>query len=174
MRELFETQTALLPTAVSLAAGNCTELEVQQLRRAVEQCESAATLEGFFPAVADFGTAVLKASHNRVLDLYGELSTALIGETLYDFASSAGFTFESLEAFFRRATRLFSTIVDLIEAREPDRAEELCRNELTRASAALWPEPAPLELYRSSDPKRERPTWSSAKSRKRARNLRAG
>jgi DNA-binding FadR family transcriptional regulator len=174
MRELLETQTTLLPTAVSLAAGNCTALEIRQLRLAVEHCESAATLETFVPAVADFGTTVLKASHNRVLALYGELSTALIGETLYDCASSAGFTFEKLEVFFRGATRLFKRLVDLIEVGEPDRAEALCRNELTRASAALWPEPAPFELYRSSDRSRRRTTWSSTKPPKRARKLRAG
>src|SRR6516164_4401725 len=59
MRELFETQASLLPTAVSLAAGNRTDLEIQQLRLVVERCGSAATLETFLVAVADFGTAVL-------------------------------------------------------------------------------------------------------------------
>jgi DNA-binding FadR family transcriptional regulator len=166
MRELFETQAALLPTAVALAAGTCSDVEVQRLRLAVERCMRAATLEAFVPAVADFGTAILKASHNRVLALYGELSTALIGETLYDFASSAGFTFEDLEVYLRGATRLFSTLVDLIEAGESDRAETLSRNELTRASAALWPESAPLELYRPSDPKRRRRTRSPVKAQK--------
>ena len=174
MRELFETQAALLPTAVSLAAGNRTDLEIQQLRLVVEWCGSAATLETFLLAVADFGTAVLKASHNRVLALYGELSTAVRSEALYDFASSAGFTFESLEIFLRRTTKLFSSLVDLIEAGESDRAEKLWKNELARASSALWPEPAPLELYRSSDPKRSKTVRSSAKPQKRARNLRAG
>jgi DNA-binding FadR family transcriptional regulator len=173
MRELFETQTALLPTAVSLAATSCTDLEIQQLRLAVERCVSAKTLETFVPAVADFGTAVLKASHNRVLALYGELSTALIGEALYDFASSAGFTFENLKVHIRGTTKLFSTLVDLIQAGESDRAEELWRNELTRASSALWPEPAPLEVYQS-DSKRGRTTRTSAKAQKRVRNLRAG
>ena len=174
MRELFETQAALLPTAVSLAAGNRTDLEIQQLRLVVEWCGSAATLETFLLAVADFGTAVLKASHNRVLALYGELSTAVRSEALYDFASSAGFTFESLEISLRRTTKLFSSLVDLIEAGESDRAEKLWKNELARASSALWPEPAPLELYRSSDPKRSKTARSSAKPQKRARTFRAG
>jgi GntR family transcriptional regulator, transcriptional repressor for pyruvate dehydrogenase complex len=174
MRELFDTQAALLPTAVSLAAGNRTDPEIQQLRSIVERCGSAATLETFLLAVADFGTAVLKATHNRVLALYGELSTAVRSEALYDFASSAGFTFENLEIFLRRTSKFFSSLVDLIEAGEADRAERLWKNELTRASAALWPEQAPLELYRSSDPKRRKSCRASTKSQKRARNLRTG
>ena len=173
MRELFETQATLLPTAVSLAAGNRTDLEIQQLRLVVERCGSAATLETFLLNVADFGTAVLKASHNRVLALYGELSTAVRSEALYDFASSAGFTFESLEIFLRGTTKLFSSLVDLIEAGEADRAEKLWKNELTRASSALWPEPAPLELYLLSESKLRKTDRSSAKPQKRAQNLRA-
>jgi len=174
MRELFETQAALLPTAVSLAAGNRTDLEIQQLRLVVERCGSAATLETFLVAVADFGTAVLKASHNRVLALYGELSTVVRSEALYDFASNAGFTFESLETHLRGTTKLFSSLVDLIEAGEADRAEKLWKNELTRASSALWPEPAPLELYLLSESKLRKTDRSSAKPQKRAQNLRAG
>jgi DNA-binding FadR family transcriptional regulator len=174
MRELFEAQAALQPTAVALAASTCSDLDVQQLRIAVERCVGASTLETFLIAVADFGTALLKASHNRVLALYGELSTALYGEALYDFASSAGLTLENTEVFVRGATTLFSKLVDLIEAGESDRAEELWRKELTRAGSALWPEPAPLELYRSSGPKRARTTRSSPKAPKRVQKLRAG
>ena len=173
MRELFDTQVALLPTAASSAAGNRTDPELQHLRLVVERCGSAEDLETFLLAVADFGTAVLKASHNRVLALYGELSTAVRSEALYDFATNAGFTFESVEIFLRRTTKLFSNLVDLIEAGDADRVEKLWKNELTRASSALWPEPAPLELYRSSDPKRRKTVRSSAKLQKRSRNLRA-
>jgi DNA-binding FadR family transcriptional regulator len=174
MRELFEAQAALQPTAVALAAGTCSDLEVQQLRIAVERCVSAATLESFLIAVADFGSALLKASHNRVLALYGELSTALYGEILYHFASSAGLTLENTEVFIRGTTRLFSKLVDLIEAGDSARAEELWRRELTRAGSALWPEPAPLELYRLSGPKRPRTSRSSAIAPNRARKLRVG
>jgi DNA-binding FadR family transcriptional regulator len=174
MRELFEAQAALQPTAVALAAETCTGSEVEQLRIAVERCISAATLESFLAAVADFGTSLLKASHNRVLALYGELSTALYGQLLSDFASSAGLTLENTEVFIRGTTKLFSTLVDLIEAGDSARAEELWRRELTRAGSALWPEPAPLELYRSPGPKRARTTRSSVKGSNRVRKLRAG
>jgi len=170
MRELFEAQAALQPTAVALAADTCTGREVEQLRIAVERCDSAATLESFLLAVADFGTSLLKASHNRVLALYGEISTALYGEVLFDFASSAGLTFENTEVFIRATTTLFSKLVDLIEAGDSAGAEELWQRELARAGSALWPEPAPLELYRSPNPKRARTTRSSVTGPNRTRN----
>ncbi|MBA9002076.1 FadR/GntR family transcriptional regulator [Thermomonospora cellulosilytica] len=79
--EILEVRRGLETEAARLAAARRTEADVAAIRRALRRCEerlAAGDRAGFVEADLAFHTAVVEATHNRVLvDLYGDFSEAL-------------------------------------------------------------------------------------------------
>ncbi|TNY37685.1 FadR/GntR family transcriptional regulator [Thermomonospora catenispora] len=79
--EILEVRRGLEVEAARLAAMRRTEADVTAIRRALQRCEerrAAGDRAGFVEADLDFHTAVVEATHNRVLmDLYGDFRDAL-------------------------------------------------------------------------------------------------
>ena len=147
LRELLEAQVAIQPGAAALAARARDDADLALLRAAVQRCVDAGGIEEFVLSVAHFGTAVLRASHNRVLELYGELTVAILIEVLDAYVTQAGITLETADEAIRWAERQFATLVDLIEEGDGDRAEQFWRKQLARLGAGRRQTPSPFEMY---------------------------
>lgn len=122
-------------------------------------------MEDFLVAVVHFGTAVLQASHNRVMELFGELTSAMLTDVLDAYVTKAGIRLETANHPTRWAAQQFAVLVDLIEERDGDRAEQFWRDQLARAGAAPWPSPSPFEIYSRPTPHDDNPSGRRASCR---------
>jgi len=150
LSELFEAQAVLQPQAAALAAAARDDADLANLRACIERCVAAESVDTFLAAVEDFGNAVLRATHNQVLTLFGELTSALLKQTLRDYMGSAGITLDATRDALKWAAEQFVALVDLIEAGQADEAERFWRSRLEAAATGPWPGPSPFIVYRSA------------------------
>jgi DNA-binding FadR family transcriptional regulator len=147
LSELFEAQALLQPPAAALAAIARDDADLARLRACIDRCVAAESVDTFLAAVQDFGNAVLRATHNQVLALFGELTSALLTQTLSDYTAAAGITLDAVRAALNWAADQFVALVDLIEAGQADEAERFWRSKL-EAAATGWPGRSPFVVYR--------------------------
>jgi DNA-binding FadR family transcriptional regulator len=151
LRDLFDAQAALQPRAAALAATAHDAGDLARLHAAVQRCADADSVDDFVSAVAAFGTAVLAASHNRVLALYGEVTTSLLAQVLSSYADQAGITLQNAEPAVSWARTQFTAVVGLIAAGDATAAEAFWSERLAEAAASAWPAPSPFQMYPASD-----------------------
>lgn len=125
-RDVMDARLALETGSARLAALNADAVEIAALRRTLQECESADNVIDGARCDLAFHGLLARASRNPVMDMM--------------FASIAPFTFELMvrshadAEVVRRGLPQHRLIVDAVERRQPDEAEQAMRDHLNLAS----------------------------------------
>lgn len=147
LNELIEAQTIMQLGAIASACAARDADDLTRLRAAVEVCAEAVTIEALIAAADGFGQAILRASHNRVLALYADITSELLQRQLGEHAVRSAITPDRAERAIAASVGQYSRLVDLIEDRDAERAETLWRSYLRRVGVAPAPAPSLFQMY---------------------------
>jgi DNA-binding FadR family transcriptional regulator len=153
LRELVEAQAIIQPGAAALAARARTDDDLALLRAAVDACATPETVDGYLDSIVAFTEALLAAAHNAALALCAQLTAVLLREGLDDYVARHGISLDVIDDRVEWSAMQFTHLVDLIDARDAEGAEDFWR-ECLQAPDPLTPQPSPLEVYASRQPKR--------------------
>ena len=146
LHTMMQAEIVIQPGAVALAAEARTDHDLAELRRAIEGVAASGTPEQFAAATAAFLDRLSHASHNQVLTLVSELTTELMREQI-GRNSLLRETWPSEHAdMIRWSVEQYRTVVDFIETRDGDAAEQFWRAHLRLAD--LGDLSLPLTVYR--------------------------
>ena len=150
VRELIEAQALIQPGAAALAASARTRDDLGRLRAAVEMASEAQTVGDLLVAGSAFTQALMRAAHNKPLSLYSEITDALLREGLDAYMAKNPRSVRHIKDVMSRSVRDFAAVVELIERRDADGAEELWREYLSREGALPPRRRTQLEIYGAS------------------------
>jgi GntR family transcriptional regulator, transcriptional repressor for pyruvate dehydrogenase complex len=150
VRELIEAQALIQAGAAALAASARTRSDLGRLRSAVAVANSAQTIDELLVAGSAFVEALVNAAHNRSLSLYSELTDALLREGLDAYMATYPQSIARITGAMFRSAREFAVVVDLIEERDAEGAEEVWRAHLSREGALPHRRTKQLKIYGSS------------------------
>ncbi len=150
VRELIEAQALIQPGAAALAASARTRDDLSRLRAAVEVASEAHTVGDLLVAGSAFTEALMRAAHNKPLSLYSEITDALLREGLDAYMAKNPRSVRHIKDVMSRSVRDFAALVELIERRNAEGAEDLWREYLSREGALPPRRRTQLEIYGAS------------------------
>jgi DNA-binding FadR family transcriptional regulator len=148
LNELMQAEVIIHPGAAGLAAKARTDEDLEALRAAVERVGACRDMREFAEAAAQFLDAVSHASHNRLLALLSELTTELFTEEIGASSPLRENWPEEGAELISWCVEQYGTLVDLIEARDADRATAFWREHLRVADSSVPGDSSPLTVYR--------------------------
>src|ERR671936_3199005 len=115
--QALELRRMIEPAAARLAAERATEGQIAALYEAYEEMAAAGDdLDSFMAPDLRFHRLLLEACRNELLEHMSEIFTAIL-RTIFSYSSSSSRSYP-------RAARRHRAIVEAIEARDPDAAEQ--------------------------------------------------
>jgi DNA-binding FadR family transcriptional regulator len=155
---LIEAQMIIQPGVVALAARFRDEGDLARLRAEIDRVATPETISEFLDAVSAFTEVLFEAGHNTVLTLYSQLTMALVREGLDAYVARHEISIDVADHRIAWTAVQFAALVDLIEARDANGAEQFWRECLRDQDIVPPPDPSPLELYASRPKRRVRRT----------------
>jgi DNA-binding FadR family transcriptional regulator len=146
LHDMMQAEIVIRPGAVALAALARTHHDIAGLRAAIDQVAASANPKQFAAAAATFLDRLSHASHNRVLALVSELTTELMRDEIGRSMLRDTWATEQAELLMWSVEQ-YTTVVDLIEARDGDAAERFWRQHL-RLAYRPGEISSPLTVYR--------------------------
>jgi DNA-binding FadR family transcriptional regulator len=147
-RDLYEAQAVMEPGAAALAAKRRTKADLAVLRDLIERARQVSDVADFGPIAAEFHIALVRASKNKTLTMFGETLHSLTGDLYRARIAKLRPIGERLKA---ASVALYEHIFERIEARDGDGAARVWGEERSALEAALGrlASDQGIELYRA-------------------------
>jgi DNA-binding FadR family transcriptional regulator len=133
-RDLYEAHAVIEPGAVALAARRRTRADLAALRDLIEQARSLGDVADFGPIAAEFHVALIRASRNKTLIMFGEMLQSLMRDLYRARIARLRPIGEKLKA---DSLALYEHVLERIEARDATGASQVWGEERSALEAAL-------------------------------------
>ena len=133
-RDLYEAQAVIEPGAVALAAKRRTRADLANLRKLIEQALEIEDVADFGPIAAEFHVALIRASKNKTLIMFGEMLHSLMRDLYRARIAMLRPIGEKLKV---DSLALYEHVLERIEARDAAGASRVWGEERSALEAAL-------------------------------------
>src|SRR3954471_6483328 len=127
--DVLQAEVIIQPGVVALAASRRPPAALVDLRAAVERVGACDDMREFSEAAAHFLDRVIHAAHNQVLALLSELTIELLSEEIRSSELRENWPDDGPE-LIDWCVEQYGTLVDLLEARKAEAAQEFWREHL--------------------------------------------
>jgi GntR family transcriptional regulator, transcriptional repressor for pyruvate dehydrogenase complex len=154
-RDLYEAQAVIEPGAVALAAKRRTRADLAALRDLIEQARQLTDVADFGPIAAEFHIALIRASKNKTLTMFGETLHTLTRDLYRERIAMLRPIGEKVKA---DSIALYEHVLERIEARDTTGATRVWGEERSALEVALGrlASDQGIELYGSLSARRRR------------------